>query len=257
MFDVCPFARHCFITIQDYEYYYIYFSRGWPPFYTIPESMGKQVRQCGFLRCLGIFAVCAAFLLSYSHGQDGSQCPVYREFDGSNPTSFQFGAPDGCRCVDGMSDLNCGFCESDAPCQAVNSDHVCRPGVLYSEEDTYKSYKCALFSTLETFFTNGKVSVFMNKTEGVGSLAIYNQESVNEIHAIDCTLTGCDNLVGTTTFSCDLVSKYGMALFSFIAVLSYGREKRTHHRLRAYFLCFVSLFPQSATARIIATRTQN
>lgn len=152
-----------------------------------------------------VLAILAAFLISSTHSQDESQCPVFREFDTVNPNSIQFGAPDGCRCVDGMSDLNCGFCGSDAPCKSVNSDHICRKGVLYSGKDTYKSYKCALFSTLETFFTDGKVSVFMNKTEGTGFLSVYNKETVNLIHAIDCSLTGCDNFVGTTTFNCDLV----------------------------------------------------
>ena len=165
--------------------------------------MGNQVLATGSTRCFCIFM---AFLISLAGSQDASQCPVFRELDTTNPNSIQFGAPDGCRCIDGMSDLNCGFCESDAPCRSLSSDHICRTGVLYSEEDTYKSYKCSLFSTLETFFTNGKVSVFMNKTEGTGFLSVYNKQTVNEIHAIDCSLTGCGNdFVGKTTYSCDLV----------------------------------------------------
>ena len=166
---------------------------------------GKWSRSTEILTV--IVTVCL-YCVSFIRCQDSTttlECPIYREFDFANPSSVQFGAPDGCRCIEGMSDLHCGYCETDAACQSVNSDYVCRSGVLYSEEDTYKSYQCDLTSTLETFFTNGKVSIFMNKTTGSGSLAIFNTETINDIHAINCNVTGCNDLVGTNTYDCDLI----------------------------------------------------
>lgn len=143
---------------------------------------------------------------SLTTASDATACPAYRFFDNSNPTSHQYGAPDGCRCVDGMQGISCGYCESDSPCQAQENDNgnrqFCRKGMVFAEGDTYKAYKCKLFSTLESLFNNGKVDLVADMTTGNGSLVVYNTETANEGYAVECQMSGCEFPVGGTKAMC-------------------------------------------------------
>lgn len=144
--------------------------------------------------------------ISHANAEDiAPQCPKYRTFDFENPTSPQYLAPDGCRCMEGMSDLHCHYCTSDAPCKAVNPDHVCRQGPVFAAGDEYRSYKCKLAGTVEALFKGGKAAVFANITNGTAHMSIYNTDSVNQLHAIDCFLEGCDFQPGATGGICDSV----------------------------------------------------
>ena len=58
------------------------------------------------------------------------ECPDYRYLDTVYPNTPIFGAPDGCRCWEGLSELHCSYCESDEPCQQHDGSHVCRKGEL-------------------------------------------------------------------------------------------------------------------------------
>ena len=153
------------------------------------------------LRYLLLLAVCLA-----TSAQDvaAPECPVYRVFDTDHPTSNQYLAPDGCRCVDGMSDMHCHYCSSDDPCPA---NYTCRSGIVFAEGDTYRSYKCKLTNSLEALFKGGKASFFANITDGSAMLSVFNTESINELHAVDCKLHGCEFLPGATGGKCENVSK--------------------------------------------------
>ena len=153
------------------------------------------------------FAVTSANVeTSIVTASDASECPIYRFFDNDNPNSPQYGAPNGCRCVDGMQGITCGFCDSDTPCQAQDKSdgnhRYCRKGVVFAEGDTYKAYKCSLFSTLESLFNNGKVDIVADMMTGTGSLVVYNTESVNDGYAIECQMSECDFPVGGTIATC-------------------------------------------------------
>ena len=157
-------------------------------------------------------------------GAEFPTCPAYRRFKntgGGNDhldefgLSIQYNAPNGCECVEGMGDLNCAFCETDEGCQTENPNHVCRGGVVYAEEDTYKSYKCRVFATLEALFTNGKLSIFVDVAAKTASLSVYNfdmKEPINGEHAVDCELSGCDIRVGGSSGVCELTSKLACQL---------------------------------------------
>ena len=143
---------------------------------------------------------------------DAAQCPPYRIFDTSNPTSPQYGAPDGCRCVDGMQGMNCGFCDSDVACQREDNEdgnkQFCRKGMVFAKGDTYKAYSCSLFGTLESLFNNGKVDLVADMTTGTGSLVVYNTESVNDGYAVECTMSGCEFPDGGTKAICANAGMY-------------------------------------------------
>jgi len=132
------------------------------------------------------------------------QCPIYRIFDPDAPQSPQYGAPSGCRCVDGMQGLNCGYCDTnDAPCQqAHGEDYVCSTSTAFALGETYKSLRCKLTSALETLFPNGKISAFLDVANRSASLIIYNQASLNEEHAIDCNFWDCEFALGQTGGMC-------------------------------------------------------
>ena len=168
---------------------------------------------------LGILIACGA-CFTPGRSQDGlttnastttstSQCPQYQVFDTSNPTSPQYDAPDGCRCVDGMQGVTCGYCDSDAPCQANHDDspHFCRKGMVFAKGDTYKAYKCSLFSTLESLYNNGKVDLVGDIAEGTGLLTVYNTASVHDGHVVECAMSGCEFPVGGSGASCASASK--------------------------------------------------
>ena len=159
--------------------------------------MGSSTRRL-------LFGLQALFWFSglFIRAVGAQDCPIYREFNEERPNAKQYGAPDGCACVDGMSGVNCGFCESDDPCKAVNSSHVCRKGMVYSQEDSYKAYSCYLTDTLEKLFTNGKVDIFMNTTTRSAKMVIYNGASINDGHAIDCFLSGCTFKAGERSGEC-------------------------------------------------------
>lgn len=137
-------------------------------------------------------------------------CPIYRVFDTENPSSNQYLAPDGCRCVDGMDDMHCSYCTSDAPCQAENPDHVCRSDLFWGPDDTYKSFRCDLTGSMETLLTGGKTSFYFNMTDGTGTLSVYNTASINHFHAVDCEMSGCEFPIGGTGVEC---SNGGECLF--------------------------------------------
>ncbi|CAB9496344.1 ABC-2 type transporter [Seminavis robusta] len=143
------------------------------------------------------------------------QCPAYRQPDDPNKDyehvehgkSIQYLAPNGCSCVDGMSDLNCAFCETDEGCQTEHSQDVCQDGFEFGDRDTYKSYKCTVSGVLESSFPNGKLSAYVDKLNKTVQMSIYNwdmEESINGGHAIDCVLSDCDIPVGATNISCGL-----------------------------------------------------
>ena len=123
-------------------------------------------------------------------------CPIYRVFDTENPSSAQYLSRDGCRCVNGMQDLHCSYCTSDAPCKAANPDHVCRRDVFWGPHDTYKSFQCNLYGSMEALFRGGKVSFYANMTDGTATMSVFNTESINQLHAVDCNMTGCEFPVG-------------------------------------------------------------
>lgn len=168
---------------------------------------------------LGSLVLCAAFFQP-GHSQenemiltavtDSSQCPPYRFFDTNNPTSSQYEAPDGCRCVDGMGGMKCNYCDSNAPCQAGdgNENNVCRKDMIFAKGDAYKAYSCSLFSTLALLFNNGKVDLVADLTTGTGLMTVYDTGTVNGGHAVECRMSGCDFPVeGTNAFCTSTVCK--------------------------------------------------
>ncbi|CAB9509231.1 Putative white-brown complex homolog protein 30 [Seminavis robusta] len=156
-----------------------------------------------WLLCLLVFV----FLCCCANGQNNDTspaCPIYREFDVENPRSPQYNAPDGCRCVDGMSDLNCGYCESDEACQQVDSSRVCRSGLDFVSGDVYKAFQCRLYGTLESFFTNGKISVYADVPTKSIHMSVYNTETINDAHSINCHISGCNFVTGSNQVKCEL-----------------------------------------------------
>ena len=175
------------------------------------ECVNEGRAQFWLVILLLLFASCFATARNLQENalataSDAPQCPPYRIFDTGNPTSPQYGAPDGCRCVDGMQGMNCGFCDSDAACQREDSQDgsrkFCRKGMVFAKGDTYKAYSCSLFGTLESLFNNGKVDLVADMTTGTGSLVVYNTESVNDGYAVECTMSGCDFPEGGTKAIC-------------------------------------------------------
>ncbi|CAB9513645.1 Putative white-brown complex homolog protein 30 [Seminavis robusta] len=160
----------------------------------------------------GLLLVATVSYLPVAQGQE--QCPAYREPDDPNThydyvnddgKSIQFEAPDGCPCVDGMSDLYCAHCETDQGCQSEKPSQICSKTFYYTEDTPYKSYKCRLFGLLEGLFTNGKLSIYVNTTAKEVFMTIYNwdiDEPINGVHAVDCVLSGCDIPVGGTDGGC-------------------------------------------------------
>lgn len=131
------------------------------------------------------------------------QCPTYREFDYSNPNSHQFGAPDGCACLEGTQELNCGFCTGDAPCQATNSSHICRTDMVYRTNDAYKAYQCRLSGSLGNLLPGGKVSVYADVQSGTVDVSVFNRGTLNDPHALDCHITGCQFTAGSEQVTCN------------------------------------------------------
>jgi ATP-binding cassette, subfamily G (WHITE), member 2 len=135
-----------------------------------------------------------------------TSCPNYREFDNSDPTAFQYNAPPGCKCVEGMTDLNCAYCLEDTPCQQSHGEqYQCREGMVFAAGDSYKSYQCNLVGPLESFFTGGKISLYANVSAGTIDLSLFNQETINFQHAADCHITGCTFPIGGANVDCALV----------------------------------------------------
>ena len=65
--------------------------------------------------------------------------------------------------------------------------------MFYESDDLYKSYKCRLFGLLGTFFSNGKLSIYVNMTTNEVHLSIYNNQNqepidINGIRAVDCVV---------------------------------------------------------------------
>lgn len=142
-----------------------------------------------------------------AQGDNTPTCPDYYQFDTLNPTTTYYGdAPEGCVCREGMQDLNCAFCTDNAPCQAVNENHVCRTDILYAERDTYKAYDCRLHGSLNTFVPNARVSVYADVTTGKVDLSVY-RGSINNTHVMDCEISGCVFPVGGSDIGCDQMCK--------------------------------------------------
>jgi hypothetical protein len=173
--------------------------------------MGKAQRTLSVV----LLALCNLLV----HGEKFPTCPAYRIYNDSrfmndyvdeDGLSIQYNAPNGCECVDGMSDVNCAFCETDEGCQTENSNHICQKGMVFAVEDTYKAYKCRLFSTLESLFSNGKLSMYVDLEAKTASLSIYNMDISDPVrgeHAVNCELSGCDFPVGGSSAICKQTSK--------------------------------------------------
>ncbi|CAB9505804.1 Putative white-brown complex homolog protein 30 [Seminavis robusta] len=129
-------------------------------------------------------------------------CPDYRWLDVEHPTTPIYGAPDGCRCWDGLEEINCGYCLNDLPCQEHTQSHICREGFEFNSKDTYKSYKCRTKSSFDAVFPYGKGSFYFDLEGGVINVSIFNTRTVNSYHLMDCTLSGCDFEVGGTNTKC-------------------------------------------------------
>jgi len=59
-----------------------------------------------------------------------------------------------------------------------------------------------LFSTLETFFPNGKVDLVTDLQAGNGIMTVYDGDSPNDGYAIECIMSGCDFPIGGSGASC-------------------------------------------------------
>jgi hypothetical protein len=149
------------------------------------------------------------FWLAMTTCAQEEKCPIYRAFDSSDPTAYQYLAPPGCKCVDDMTDLKCAYCLDDAPCQyAHGDDYQCREGMSFATGDTYKSYQCNLVGPFEAFFTGGKISIYANVSEGTIDLSVFNQENINFLHAADCHITGCTFPIGGANVNCESAGTY-------------------------------------------------
>ncbi|CAB9496663.1 expressed unknown protein [Seminavis robusta] len=136
---------------------------------------------------------------------DDDRCPAFRWLDTDHPKTPIYGAPDGCRCYEGLSEIDCGYCESDAACQMEDPGLFCRSGFRYAEKDTQKAFKCTLTNEYEELFPNGKASFFLDLTAGLAKISVFNTRNVDSFHLMDCQLSGCNfNTKGGMGGDCDL-----------------------------------------------------
>lgn len=143
----------------------------------------------------------AAFVPSSGH------CPDYRYFDAEAPNKQFLGAPDGCACYDGLSGLNCGYCQDDAPCQQHDPTYTCRQGLLFEPGDTHKGYYCRLGSLWNAVYGNGQLSIYFDAATQSGNLTLYQFQTIDGYpRALDCAMEDCDFEVGKTTATCQSVT---------------------------------------------------
>lgn len=133
-------------------------------------------------------------------------CPPFRSLDLQYPNTPIYEAPDGCRCFDGLRGLNCGFCDSDEPCQRQDSSLQCRKDFIYNSGDTSKSYFCRLAPSLASLLDNGKVSIHFDLESLSAQMVIFNTRSVNDYHFIQCDMADCSFEKDSSAAQCNTVS---------------------------------------------------
>jgi ATP-binding cassette, subfamily G (WHITE), member 2 len=141
-----------------------------------------------------------------SNATDIPPCPAYRWFDNENPLTPIYGAPSGCRCLEGLEGLNCGYCLDSQPCQEQDQSHVCRQGFVNAEKDTYKAYQCRTANQADNLFPNGKAAFYLDLKNGYINVSIFNTRNVDSSHLLDCTLSGCESKVGEMGARCELLN---------------------------------------------------
>ena len=145
-----------------------------------------------------------------SNGDDNAgidiSCPPFRYLDTKYPNTPIYGAPDGCRCFDGLSGLNCGYCESDEACQMQDEGLFCRKDFVYKDGDPSKSYFCSLTPSMTSLLDNGKVSFHFNLRSLSAEMVVYNTRSVNDYHFVQCAMSDCRFQVDGTAARCDTVN---------------------------------------------------
>jgi hypothetical protein len=176
-------------------------------------GLGSRFLLVGLMLSLKWMAVECQSNTTASYGEtdaitedaDVEVCPAFRWFDTEYPNTPIYGAPNGCRCHEGLSEINCGYCESDSGCQTESSNLHCRHGFRYTPNDTAKAFKCTLVDSYEELFPNGKASFYIDLVASSVNISVFNTRNVDSFHLMDCSLTGCSfDMDGGMGAKCDL-----------------------------------------------------